>query len=168
MVIRKCKWASSRVVCQDNSCSAGVLTAANGWDQVVEGWRRLPGIHWTRPEWRLGLGWCRPLAGWLARWLAASGRSLAASSALPDWNPPVASPRSPAIPFKTVAAPCRDACSPSSPPIEPSRCSTSGSRKKRLSRSLLVRSVYHHLSPLNPFYLDCSIHRTSFCPFFIL
>ncbi len=54
-------------------------------------------------------------------WLAVVARKwsqLQACSALPVWHPPVASPMSPAIPFKTAPVPCRDAPLPLLP-IEP-------------------------------------------------
>ncbi|KAK4133308.1 hypothetical protein BT67DRAFT_46453 [Trichocladium antarcticum] len=61
-------------------------------------------------------------------------------------HPPVASPNVPAPPIQNCAVPCHARCFSPSSPIEQPRCSTPRSRKKRLSSSLLVRSVYHLLS----------------------
>jgi hypothetical protein len=62
---------------QDNFTPPALLTAANGWGQVVEGCAVSTA---TRPEWRLGLGWCRPLAG--------CKRTQLLQQRLPDWHPP--------------------------------------------------------------------------------
>ena len=108
------------------------LTVMNGWGQV---WTACRSVEVGGG--REGIGGADLAVGCLQRFGVLAR----------VWQPPVAS-RTRRTPFKTKPVPCRDAHSPSLPPIEPSRCSTLRSRKKRLSCSQLVRSVYL-LSPLN-------------------